>query len=189
MRNVLIISHTERARAVFMDILSQSKFNEIMCAESAGEARRLLNTREFDLCIINAPLLDEFGEKLAQDITEKSTAQVILAVKADIFDEISANVEDFGVLTVSKPISRTVFWNAVKLASAASTRILMLKQKNTQLMQKIEDIRMVDRAKCILIETLKMSESDAHRYIEKQAMDLRISKRQVAESILKTYEG
>ena len=55
--------------------------------------------------------------------------------------------------------------------------------------QKIEDIRIIDRAKCILISHLSMSEPEAHRYIEKQAMDMRLTRRKVAEQILKIYEN
>lgn len=51
----------------------------------------------------------------------------------------------------------------------------------------MEEIRIVGRAKLLLIEKLKMTEPDAHRYIEKTAMDRCISKRAVAESIIKTY--
>ena len=55
--------------------------------------------------------------------------------------------------------------------------------------KKIEEIRLVNRAKWLLIECLGMKESDAHRYIEKQAMDLRISKSEMAENIIRTYKG
>ena len=48
---------------------------------------------------------------------------------------------------------------------------------------------MVDRAKCILIQYLNMTEPQAHRYIEKQAMDLRVSRREIAQGILQTYES
>ena len=58
-----------------------------------------------------------------------------------------------------------------------------------QIQVKIEELRIVNRAKFVLIAYLKMSEATAHRYIEKQAMDMRITKREVAESILKTYEN
>jgi response regulator NasT len=61
--------------------------------------------------------------------------------------------------------------------------------ENAQLKQKIEDIRVIDRAKCILISSMKMSEQESHRYIEKQAMDMRSSRRIVAEGILKRYEN
>ena len=53
----------------------------------------------------------------------------------------------------------------------------------------MEDIRLVNRAKLLLIEQLKMSESEAHRYIEKRAMDTCVKRRKVAEDIIKTYEN
>ena len=51
----------------------------------------------------------------------------------------------------------------------------------------IEEIRLVDRAKCALIQYLSFTEQQAHRHIEKQAMDMHITK-EVALGILKTYE-
>lgn len=67
--------------------------------------------------------------------------------------------------------------------------MLSLQSENTKLHQKIQEIRLVDRAKCTLIQYLHMTEQDAHRYIEKQAMDLRMTRREIAEEILKTYES
>ena len=64
-----------------------------------------------------------------------------------------------------------------------------LQAENAQLKQKIDDMRIIDRAKCLLISCLSMSEQEAHRYIEKQAMDMRETKRAIAEGILKTYEN
>ena len=52
----------------------------------------------------------------------------------------------------------------------------------------MEEIRLVNRAKWLLIEELKMTEQEAHRYIEKQAMDRCVTKRVVAEQILSTYK-
>ncbi len=49
------------------------------------------------------------------------------------------------------------------------------------------EIRIVNRAKWLLISELKLEEAEAHRYIEKQAMDRCISKRAVSEEIIKTY--
>ena len=51
----------------------------------------------------------------------------------------------------------------------------------------MEEVRIVARAKCILVEYLRMSEQQAHRYIEKQAMDQCITKREVSENIIRTY--
>ena len=65
---------------------------------------------------------------------------------------------------------------------------LYIKSENLQLQKKIDEIRMVDRAKCALIQYLSMTEPQAHRYIEKQAMDRRQTRMQIAQSIIKIYE-
>ena len=49
-------------------------------------------------------------------------------------------------------------------------------------------MRTVNHAKWLLIQCLSMTEAEAQKYIEKQAMDARISKRQMAENVIKTYE-
>ncbi|MFA6841361.1 MAG: ANTAR domain-containing protein, partial [Sphaerochaetaceae bacterium] len=67
-------------------------------------------------------------------------------------------------------------------------RLVSLRSENSKLQRKIEEIKLVDRAKWALIQYLHMNEQQAHRYIEKQAMDLRQSRRDVAERIIKTYE-
>ena len=51
----------------------------------------------------------------------------------------------------------------------------------------MEEIRIVNHAKWLLISEIKMDEPNAHRYIEKQAMDRCISRREIAEEIIKTY--
>lgn len=60
--------------------------------------------------------------------------------------------------------------------------------EDVNLKLKLEEKNLVDRAKKTLIEKLKMTESQAHRFIEKQAMDLRVTKKNIAENILKIYE-
>lgn len=158
-------------------------------AKSGAEARRLLLEGSFDLIVINAPLPDEFGHELACWAAQTSTAGVLLLVRSESADDLSARVEDEGVFVVPKPVNRPFFYQALKLVSASRRRMLNLEQQNMKLQQKIEEIRLVDRAKCTLIEVLKLSEAQAHRYIEKQAMDMRITRREVAENILKTYES
>ena len=65
---------------------------------------------------------------------------------------------------------------------------MMLENENQKLQQKIKELRLVNRAKLILIQVLKMSENQAQHYIEKQSMDLRQSCVVTAENILRTYE-
>ena len=65
----------------------------------------------------------------------------------------------------------------------------IISQENQRLQIKLIDLRIVNRAKYALIQYLGMTEEQAHKYIEQQAMNQRISKRKAAENIIKTYEN
>lgn len=188
MNSALIISHSEKTAVSLTEVLTETSLTNITTISNAGEARRMVIDNDFDLYIVNAPLSDEFGENLAIDLSEKETGQVILLVRAELFDQVSEKVEECGIMTIAKPISRPMFWSALKLASATHKKINAMQKQNKKLIQKIEDIRIVDRAKCMLISYLSMSEQEAHRYIEKQAMDMRTTRRKVAEEILNEYQ-
>ncbi|MCL2261118.1 MAG: ANTAR domain-containing protein [Fibromonadales bacterium] len=187
MDRALIVSCTEKSKNVFADNLLAASITQIIAVQSCGDARRTLLERDFDLIVIDAPLRDESGEKFARHIVMNSTVQVILAVSSEFFDAISAICENDGVLTIAKPVNQAVLWATIKLAIAAQNRLRRMHNENSQLKQKIEDIRIIDRAKCLLISHLSLSEKDAHKFIEKQSMDMRVSKREIAEDILKTY--
>jgi response regulator NasT len=189
MNSALIVSNTEKSNFFFIDMLSQSSCEEIVTVQNCGEARRLLARRNFDLCIVNTPLSDEFGDKFALHAIAKDSTQVIIIVKNQLFDEVSSKVEDMGVFTIAKPLSKAMFWSALKLVNAAIYKTSLLRNENQKLLQKIVDIRLVDRAKCILIQLMSMTEAEAHKYIEKQAMDMRLPKKTVAENIIRTYDN
>ena len=66
--SVLIVSSSKKGITFFTEMLSQNSYEEIVTVTNGGEARRLLVERDFDLCIINAPLVDEFGDEFASNI-------------------------------------------------------------------------------------------------------------------------
>lgn len=189
MERVLIVSSTSKGTEFLTELLRSDAFSSITAVRSGAEARRLLIDDSFDLVVINAPLGDEFGSELALSLAGSSTSGILLVVRAELADQVSAKVEDYGVFVVAKPMNRQLFYQAVKLVTASRRRLLGLRRENSQLQKRIEEIRIIDRAKCALIQYLGMTEAQAHRYIEKQAMDMRMTKGQVAENILKTYEA
>ena len=138
--------------------------------------------------IINSPLPDEFGTELALDICERSGTGVMLVVKAEHYADIQSKVADYGVLTVSKPTNSQIIAQSLTLLCGTRERLRRMEQRAASIEEKMEEIRIVNRAKCLLIEQLKMTEKEAHRYIEKQAMDRCVTKRAIAESIISTYK-
>ena len=187
--SVLIASSSDKGNESLSQLLKSTAYTEITIAYNGGEARRILSQDEFDLVIVIAPLSDEFGHDLCIMLSNKSTCGIILIVKNEIADDISAKVEVFGIFVVPRPLNKQFFYQALKLLETSRKRIIGLKDENTRLQTKIDDIRLIDRSKCVLIQYLGMTEQQAHRYIEKQAMDMRLSRKEIAEGILKTYEA
>lgn len=77
--------------------------------------------------------------------------------------------------------------HALSWLESARERLRQFEKKSLSIDEKMAEIRLVNKAKWILISELKMSEPEAHRYIEKQAMDRHITKQIIAEEIIKTY--
>lgn len=167
-------------------ILPAREYELALRAGSAGEARRQLLSQSVDIVIINTPLTDEFGTELALDLAE-GTAGILMLVKSENYEDICYKVEDSGVATLAKPMSSQSFLMAVKLLTALTARLAKMEKRNQSLQEKMADIRMVNRAKWLLIQHMHMTEDEAHYYIERQAMDTRLSRREIAENIVRTY--
>ena len=175
MEGILLVCSSEKGRAYLAELLRQMAVPQIHMAKSGSQARRFLIQGQAPVVIVNTPLTDEFGKEFA-------------LFAAELADEISHEVEEEGILIVEKPMSKALFLQAVKLSMAAQRRMRGLQHENDRLQQKIQEIRLVDRAKCLLIERENMAEGQAHRFIEKQAMDQRKTRAEVARDVLRRYD-
>ena len=92
-----------------------------------------------------------------------------------------------GVFTLPKPTSKVIMSQALGWLASARERLRKLEKKTLSVEERMEEIRIVNRAKILLVSELHMTEPEAHRYIEKHAMDTCVPKREIAERIIKTY--
>ncbi len=189
MERALIVCDNEKGTDFYKGFLKENGIVDILVTENGPKGKRALLDYDFDLCIINSPISGSLGEELAIDIAEKNMCQVILFVKAEFMEEVTAHVEDYGVITVSKPINKQLFWQALKLARVAQRRINMARKESVKLEKKLEDLKIISRAKLLLIINKDITEQEAHKYIEKQAMDTRLARVEVAKEIIRKYEG
>lgn len=183
MANALIVSTTQYA-VQLTELLSSVGYGSSTQAHSGTEAKRLMSEELFDLIIINTPLVDEYGYELAVQSAENTLAGVLLLAKADVSEAVEERVDGYGIVVLSKPVSGEDLYRTLKVLYANRRRLDKLLTSNKRLEDKIEELKLVDRAKCLLIMHEGMSEHDAHKYIEKKAMDLRISRREVAQKII-----
>ena len=96
--------------------------------------------------------------------------------------------EGSGAVFLKNPVSSAMLLQTLALALEMRARLRALEGENERLKAALSDFKLIDRAKCALIQYLGMTEKDAHRFIEKQAMDRRVPRREIALDILKTYE-
>lgn len=186
--SVLAVSASLKFVETLRTLLPEGRYGPVTVLHDAAAARRALAENSYDLVLINTPLPDEFGTRLALDACESSSAGVLLLVKAEHCPDIEAQVSAHGVLTLAKPTSAQLFAQTLRLLCITRERLRGMEKKAVTLQEKMEEIQLVNRAKWLLIEELKMTEQEAHRYIEKRAMDRCVTRRAVAEQILSTYQ-
>ena len=186
--SILIVSATDRFTSAFADLLPETRYYPVHTAASVSAAKRILAEKTFDFVIVNAPLPDDIGTRFAIDICTSKQSAVLLLVKNEIHAGIHDKVVEYGVFTLPKPTSKPTLIHALNWMESARERLRQLEKKTLSIKEKMAEIRLVNKAKWILISELKMSEPDAHRYIEKQAMDRCITKQTIAEEIIKTYQ-
>lgn len=184
---LLAVSSSPKLAESLRGFLPAAQFSPIHTAAAAGEAKRRLIDAEYDILVINTPLADDFGVQLALDVSAQYSTGILLLVKSELYEQVAYQVEDSGILTLARPATRQSVYTALKMLTAMHARLKAVERETISLKSKMAEIRIVNRAKCVLIEHLKMSEPEAHRYIEKQAMDRCVRRREIAENIIRTY--
>lgn len=187
MGKVLMVSHGAKNREIFGQLLADQGLTEVYAAESSSQARQYLRQNEFQLVLIVTPLPEEYGCEIAK-AAARTTAGVLLVVKGEFAEEMEEKMTPEGIFVFTPGMGKQFFRHAVAILLALHQRLKQTVPKQAQLEKKIEDIRLVDRAKCLLIQYSGLTEQQAHHYIEKEAMNRRITRREMAEEILSSYD-
>ncbi len=185
--SVLLVSSSDKFNRALLDALPAHRCYPVRVAAGVLAARRELSERNYDIVMINAPLPDDFGTRLAIDVSGELGVGVMLFVRPESYGDVSSSVTEFGVLTVQKPSSSQFVIQSFNLLCATRERIKRMEKKTRSLEEKMEEIRAVNRAKWALIDSEGMSEQEAHRYIEKTAMDRCVTRGAIAKEIIEKY--
>ncbi len=185
--SVLVVSNAENFNHILTEMLPPSQYDPVHVSTNINDAKRRLASRGYDFIIVNSPLPDDPGIRFSIDCCRSHSTVVLILVKSDLYAGIHNKVAEYGVFTLPKPTSRTTLMQGLNWLSSARERLRQLEQKTYSIEERMEEIRIVNRAKCVLISEFHMTESEAHRYLEKNAMDHCITKRKAAEEIIKTY--
>lgn len=185
--SVLIVSAADSFVSAVRSMLPESLYYPVKSVPGISGAKRAFSEQGFDFVIIDSPLPDDFGIRFAVDCCESGGTVVLVFVKSQLHDEVYDKVAEHGVFTLPKPTSRQSIAQALSWMASTRERLRKFEKITLSVKDKMEEIRLVNRAKWLLISELKMDEPAAHRYIEKQSMDKCVSRRKIAEGIIKTY--
>ena len=174
--SVLIISAAEKFNTALAALLPESKYSPVRTVSSISSAKQITAEYTFDA-----------GIRFAIDTSHLPGTVVLFLVRSELHGEIYDKVAEHGVFTLPKPTAKPSIIMALSWLVSARERLRKFEKKTLSIEEKMAEIRIVNKAKWILISELKMDEPNAHRYIEKQAMDQCITKREVSENIIRTY--
>ena len=183
---ILLVSADDRFIKEVSSLLPGDRFDQAH-AHSASEARLKLLESPYDLVIVNAPLKDEFGSRLCIDVCGDGGTIAAIFAATDTFEQIESKVSAHGVFTLQKPCSKALVSQAVSLMVSARERLHSLEKKVGKTESKLDEIRVVNKAKWLLIDHEGLSEAEAHKNIEKAAMDAGLTKKLAAQLIIDNY--
>ena len=183
---VLLVSSSENFSSGISKALALRSYN-LVIIDKIEKAKLMLFENEFDIVIINAPVIDDFGIDFAIDTSIKYGCGVIMFVKSELEIEVYYKTYQYGILTLTKPTSTEIFLQSLRLIQST-----IIKKENDYikpkgLAERLEEIKLINTAKVLLISHKHLTEDEAHKYLEKRAMNLRKPKVVIAREIIDEY--
>lgn len=186
--SILVVSGSEQFDQVVKRSLPEGDYMTVDFLRSANKARRNILERYYDIVVINAPLPDDSGIDLAMDIAEDTNISVLIVTTPDIYGDVLDRVTDSGILAIQKPFQRGLLNKSIRFLISVQNKLQKYAKEISTAKEKLEEVKIISRAKVLLIEKKGMTEDEAHRFIGSEAMNEGISRRRAAERIMDDLE-
>jgi response regulator NasT len=182
---LLLITESQDTAAQFARLLPADRFAPEYNVCSAREAAYVLGESAYDVVVIDDQTVSADGSELASRAAEAGGTNVLLLADESRYEAVSQYGETHGFMTLQSPVNPSLLKQSLGMMATISGHMHELES----LQAKMDEMRLVNRAKLILVQRFKMSEQDAHRFIEKNAMDRCVKRRTIAQSIIRTYQN
>lgn len=185
--SALLVSASEAQAKRIGALLTRARIVPFEYTGSARQALDLFDAGGIDGVLIAEPVTGSSGQELALQLKKRRCMAVLLAEPAHA-DAAAALLEQSGVLVLPNDAPESLIVQTIRLLAAVRIQLEQMQHKTEKLEAKVADIRIINRAKLLLVQHLQMTEAEAHKYIEKQAMNTSKPRRTIAENIIRTYE-
>jgi two-component system, response regulator PdtaR len=188
-RRVVIAEDETLIRMDLAEMLGEEGYDVVGQAGDGARAIELTEELRPDLVIVDVkmPVLD--GIAAAERIAGQRIAPVVI-LTAFSQRELVERARDAGAMAyLVKPFTKSDLVPAIEMAVSRFAELDALEREVADLNERLETRKAVDRAKGVLQKELGISEPDAFRWIQKTAMDLRLSMRQVSDGVVEHGPG
>ncbi|CAB4755259.1 unannotated protein [freshwater metagenome] len=179
---ILVAEDEALIRLDLVEMLTEAGYEVVAQATNGVEAIALAKEFKPDLAILDVKMPELDGISAAQEIIEISPVLMLTAFSQK---ELVERARDAGVMAyVVKPFSINDLTPAIEIAMSRHLQMRSLKEEVTDLHERLETRKIVDRAKGILMAAMNLSEPEAFSWIQRAAMDRRISMKAVAQAVI-----
>ena len=190
MSRAIIISDSKKESDHFSKILEKCCIDKIDTASKKDLSFTVMSEAEPDLLVLSlSENINDSSLLLLNEIADRTAVCIIILCSTKLYENVCETSEPHGICILKEDAPDDLIFHSARLLLSQRTRLLKAMNRSEALLTEINESKIINRAKCVLIQYLKLTEAQAHKYIEKQAMDTRRSKLEVARSILITYES
>jgi len=179
---ILVAEDEAIIRLDLVEMLTEAGYVVVAQATNGVEAIALAQEHKPDLAILDVKMPELDGISAAEKIIEIAPVLMLTAFSQK---DLVERARDAGAMAyVVKPFSISDLVPAIEIAVSRHRQLVALQQEVGDLHERLETRKVIDRAKGILMATLKLSEPDAFSWIQRTAMDRRMSMKDVALAVI-----
>jgi response regulator NasT len=183
-RRVVIAEDEALIRLDLAEMLAEDGYDVVGQAGDGETAIALAEQHRPDLVVLDVKMPKLDGIAAAQRIAEQRIAPVVILTAFSQRDLVEQARDAGAMAYLVKPFTKNDLMPAIEMAVSRFAEVQLLEAEVADLTERLETRKLVDRAKGVLQQQLGLSEPDAFRWVQKTAMDLRLSMKQVAEGVI-----
>lgn len=169
-------------------LLTKSGYLVIGEAGDGLSALKLIRNFEPDIVVLDTDLPSSDGMELIRILGEDQVAPIILTSSAHHRETMAKAKEAWVFAYLAKPFAESNLIASIEIALANHDKLIRLQREVTELRETLETRKIVEKAKGILMNSMKISEEEAFKKLQKESMNKRISMRQVAEAVIVAFD-
>lgn len=183
-RRVVIAEDEALIRLDLAEMLAEEGYDVVAAVDDGEQAIARTEELRPDLVILDVKMPRLDGIAAAERIASQRIAPVVMLTAFSQRDLVERARDAGAMAYLVKPFGKSDLVPAIEMAVSRFAELQLLEAEVADLTDRLETRKVVDRAKGVLQQKLSISEPDAFRWIQKTAMDLRLSMREVAEGVV-----